>query len=431
MYKKQKNQLKDLIYIQENKPCNEQTVKGLFRSIVEPILDSQTECTVLLRLEEKSKIAFDSVLKRLEFSNADLYDFSDSPLDGKFKNVVKETIWDKTEFVYVLSARFGAVLVFDYEECQADGFAGFYILHNSKNLAEAYNIIASNATDKAKAVLNDYQEKNHPDRRDNDSLNSSIRKIVELLNETNQEVIISNLEKETIEESDDGKDLASKLEFISNKSNFVAHEIRNQLSICDLYSSIIQKQLNKITADPEVEKSMANAVNCIQKSLKIASNSLIDLKSLNNNSLKNHSLKNLLETSTELAKVYINGKKIALKKEIEETAEVLVDENKFVAVIINLIKNAVESFDETQEGEIKIKAKNEAETVKISVSNNGKPIEKSIQAKLFEEGFTTKAAGSGVGLCICKKSIEEQLGELKLVKSDEKSTEFEIKFPKN
>lgn len=431
MYKKQKNQLKDLIYIQENKPCNEQTVKGLFRSIVEPILDSQTECVVLLRLEEKSKRDFESVLKRLEFSNADMYDFSDSPLDGKFKNIVKETVWEKTEFVYVLSARYGAVLVFDYEECPVDGFAEFYILHNSKNLADAYNVIASNATEDAKDFLIDYQEKNHPDRRDNDSLNSSIRKIVELLNETNQEILISNLEKETIEYSGEGKDLASKIEFISSKSNFVAHEIRNQLSICDLYSSIIQKQLSKTTAEEAVEKSLANALNCIQKSLKIASTSLVDLKSLNNNSFKNHCLKPLLETAIELAQVYINGKDIKINHEIETSAEILVDENKFLAILINLIKNAVECFDETQKGEINLGTKNEGSFIKIFISNNGKPIEKKVQAKIFEEGFTTKLTGSGIGLSICKKSIEEQFGELKLTKSDEKSTEFEIRLPKN
>ncbi len=49
-----KNQLKNLTYIQENKPCNEQTIKGLFRAIVEPILEANVEAVVLCRLEEKS-----------------------------------------------------------------------------------------------------------------------------------------------------------------------------------------------------------------------------------------------------------------------------------------------------------------------------------------------------------------------------------------
>lgn len=436
MYKK--NQLKDLIYIQENKPCNEQTINGLFRSIVEPILDGSTESLVLIRLEDKSKKAFNGILKRLEFSKANVYDFSDTPikeqfkgkLDGKFNHILKETIWDKTEFVYVLAERFGAVLIFDYQECELEGFAGFYLLHNSKTLSDSFEIINSNSITEAKEILSKFQEKNHPDRRDNETLNSSIRKIVEILNETNQEVMISELEKESAEDLEDGKDLASRLEFISDKSRYVAHEIRNQLSICDLYSSIIQKQISKVSTEESVEKSLTNALNCIQKSLKIASNSLVDLKSLNNNSLKIHDLKELTETAVGLAKVYTTGKDIQIKEEIESTTDILVDENKFLAVLINLVKNAVESIDEYQAGEIKIQTINEEDKVHIVISNNGKPVAQEIQTKIFDEGFTTKATGSGLGLGICKRSLEEQFGQLKLKKSDEKSTEFEITLPK-
>lgn len=436
MYKK--NQLKDLIYIQENKPCNEQTINGLFRSIVEPILDGSTESLVLIRLEDKSKKAFNGILKRLEFSKANVYDFSDTPikeqfkgkLDGKFNHILKETIWDKTEFVYVLAERFGAVLIFDYQECELEGFAGFYLLHNSKTLSDSFEIINSNSITEAKEILSKFQEKNHPDRRDNETLNSSIRKIVEILNETNQEVMISELEKESAEDLEDGKDLASRLEFISDKSRYVAHEIRNQLSICDLYTSIIQKQINKVSTEESVEKSLTNALNCIQKSLKIASNSLVDLKSLNNNSLKIHDLKELTVTAVGLAKVYTTGKDIQIKEEIESTTDILVDENKFLAVLINLVKNAVESIDEFQAGEIKIQTINEEDKVQILISNNGKPVAQEIQTKIFEEGFTTKATGSGLGLGICKRSLEEQFGQLKLKKSDEESTEFEITLPK-
>lgn len=413
-----KNKLKDLIYIQENKPCNEQTVKGLFRSIVEPILDHNAEALVLCRFEEKSKNDFSGILKRLEYSGARLYDFSDTPLSDKFENVLKEKSWDKTEFIYVLADRFGAVLIFDYEEVELEGFAQIYILHNSKNLSDAFEIINSNST----INLSRYQEKWKPDRRDNNLLNSSIRRIVENLNETNQEILISQLEKETVE---DNTELTTRLEFISSKSNFVSHEIRNQLSICNLYSTIIQKQLDKINFEtPEAEKSVTNAIEYIQKSLKIAGNLLLDLKSLKSSDLREYDLKNLIETALELAKVYANDKDINFESIVPQTTGILVDENKFLAALINLVKNAVESID--VKGEIAIKTEIEDENVKVIVSNNGNPISKEVQAKIYEEGFTTKSTGSGLGLAICRKTLEEQFAQLKLKKSDEISTEFEI-----
>lgn len=412
-----KNQLKNLIYIQENE-LNEQTVKGLFRSIVEPILEGNVESLILCRLEKESQKSFNGVLKRLEYSNAKVYDFSNSPMEEKFENVLKEKIWDKTEFVYVLAERFGAVLLFDYEASELEGFAQIYLLHNSKTLSDVFEIINSNSN----VDLSSYQEKWHPDRRENDLLNKSIRKVVENLNETNQEILISQLEKQPVEDSED---LASRLEFLLSKSSYIAHEMRNLLSICNLYSNIIEKQSDKVKfLDENAQKSIYNAKNCIRKSLQMTGNLLLDFKSLRNAELKEYDLKDLVETAIDLAKIYANGKDIDFESEISQTTNILVDENKFLAVLINIIKNAVESINE--KGKITIKTKIKDENVKIKISNTGSPIPKEIQEHIFEERYTTKATGSGLGLVICKKTLEEQFAKLKLKKSDEESTEFEI-----
>lgn len=416
MYKK--NELKNLIYIQENKPCNEQTVKGLFRSIVEPILEKNVEALVLVRLEEKSQNDFNGILKRLEYSNTKVYDFSQKLISSKFENIIKENIWDKTEFIYVLTERFGAVLIFDYEEDDIENLAQVYFMYNSKKLSDAFDVINANS----KVDLSEYQEKMRPDRRDNEVLNHSIKKLIENLNETNQEVLISGMEKENVPDADD---LAARLEFLSAKSSHIAHEMRNLLSICNLYSSIIEKQENKIKIeDEEAKKSILNARECIRKSMKMTGNLLLDFKSLNNVDLKEHDLEELVQSSIDLAKIYANGKNIEFELKTSQTANILADENKILSVMINLIKNAIESIED--KGKISVKTKIGDENVKITVSNNGKPISKAIQDKIFEEGFTTKSTGSGLGLVICKKTLEEQFAQLQLVKSDDDSTEFEI-----
>ena len=434
---KQKNQLKDLIYIQENKPCNEQTINGLFRSIVEPILDKNVECLVLCRLEEKSRQSFNGILKRLEYSNAKVYDFSDTPIcepkKENFENVLKENIWDNTEFIYILSERYGAVLSFDYKVSELDGFAGIYILHNSSLLSAPFEIINANS----KVDLSPYQEKWHPDRRDNEILNNSIRKIVDLLNETNQEILLSEIERETLidhSEKECGPDyfkIVSHLDLVSSQSSHISHEIRNQLSICDLYSTIAQKQLEKINiGNPEIEASVNNALDCIQKSIKMASNSILDLKSLNNNKIEPLELSSVINRSVELASVYSSGKDIQINLKDCDTAQtkILADDNKLSAVLINLIKNAVESINE--KGEINLRTEINKENVKLIISNNGYPISREIKNEIFKEGFTTKVTGSGLGLYICKKSLEEQSAQLELKKSDDESTDFEITIPR-
>lgn len=419
---KPKNRLKDLIYIQENKPCNEQTINGLFRSIVEPVLETETKSSVknlvLCRLENKSKREFDSIIKRLEYSNAEVYDFSDEQISKRFKYVLGQKIWDKTEFIYVLAERFGAVLIFDYEECAIEGFADVYTLFNSKDLSEAFDIINANS----QIDLGEYSEKSQPDRRDNILLNNSIRKIIENLNETNQEMLISEMTKEVNAED---ADAAAQLDFLTAKSSYIAHEMRNLLSICKLYSEIIEKQRNKfVCVDKETEKSFVNARDCIRKSMIMMGNLLLDFKSLTSIDLKEYDLEYLLKSGLELAQIYANGKSIKFESKISKDVKVLVDEYKFLSVLINIVKNAIESIE--TEGKISIKADIGKENIKVIISNNGNPISKEIQEKIFEKGFSTKSAGSGLGLVICKKTLEEQFAQLKLLKSDKNLTEFEI-----
>ena len=112
----------------------------------------------------------------------------------------------------------------------------------------------------------------------------------------------------------------------------------------------------------------------------------------------------------------------------------LVDSEKITSVIINLIKNAVEAFPIEEDAEctslggkyIKIVTEKEEDFAVVMVSNNAPGIE--APEKIFDEGFTTKSNGSGLGLWICKKSVEEQLGQIELSRSSEDYTEFTIRL---
>ena len=51
------------------------------------------------------------------------------------------------------------------------------------------------------------------------------------------------------------------------------------------------------------------------------------------------------------------------------------------------------------------------------------------QDKIFEQGFTTKKDGWGIGLSVCKKFIGSQFGTFELAKSDEEETIFTLTIP--
>ena len=216
----------------------------------------------------------------------------------------------------------------------------------------------------------------------------------------------------------------TQTDLIHEQARCIAHEIRNHISICDVYTEIIRKQL----ANSGVEnKSVTNALNCIGKSLKIISNTLTDLKSLDNLKLQNCDLRELLFQALEMSKVYVHDKQIKFTLDAPAECTVNIDENKFLACIINLIKNAIESIDST--GEIKIELKQENNIANVRVSNDGKMIPEEKQTEIFKDGFTTKKTGSGLGLYICKNNLAQQNACLNLLESTPEQTVFEIKIP--
>lgn len=213
-------------------------------------------------------------------------------------------------------------------------------------------------------------------------------------------------------------------ELLQEQSRCIAHEIRNHVSICDVYCEIIKKHLDK---EGIKNDSIDRALDCIQKSVKLINNSLIDLKSLDNIKPSVCSVNALIEQSVNLCKVYIQEKEIKITANSKNDAQVFVDENKFLACMINIVKNAIEAID--AKGEIIITSELENDNVLIKVSNNGKPISAAAQKDLFNEGFTTKKTGSGLGLYICKNNLKLQNADLTLLRSDSKKTEFQIKLP--
>ncbi len=395
---RQQNYLRELIDSQDNKVISKGALKCLIRAVLEPLLDKPEEGVVLYRIINLEGLL--GPIKRLEFSDIDSFDFSDK------SGNLREKVWANTEFIIVMTQRFVSVILWD-NRTDDEGFVRYYSIYNSKLQSEALDIINRNTI----IDIKKYQEKFRPDRRDNKLLNSSIRRLIENMDEASKDAVM-----------DYAEDKSGYSEYDA-ETRCIAHELKNQLSICDLYSEIIRKYCakNNIT-----DSTIINAADCITKAVKMGNNSLIALKSSQSNNLEPCSVKELTDNVRDLTKVYFECKNIEYIVENDTDAAIVADKDKMCAVLINLVKNAVEAFGEdVGNGKyIKIVAEKDGDFAKIRVLNNAGIIEK--PELVFEKGFTTKSNGSGLGLYICKKFVEEQLGQLTLEHTDDEYTEFVI-----
>jgi len=413
---RQQNYLKELIDSQNNQIISKSALRCMLRAALEPLVDNPEEGVVLHRIENKSGIV--GLIKRLEFSSIPSYDFTD---EGGH---LKEKVWANTEFFCVMTHRFVSIVIWD-NKTESKHFVRYYSIYNSKLQNEALDIIDRN-TD---VNIKDFQERFKPDRRDNPLLNVSIRRLVENMDEATKDAVLGFAQVQSEKEEAE----------VSQNIRELGHEIRNQLSICDLYTEIIKKTCVK---NGIKEETITNAIKCISRAVKMAGNSLISLKSAEKGVIKPHKLKELIENAADLTKVYFENKNIEYILENNLNIKIPVDENKFIAAIVNIAKNASEAFskessnleveksgsENTASGYIKIKTEEENDFAVIRISNNAGKIEE--PDKIFAEGFTTKSTGSGLGLKICKKSIEEMFGKLELEVNTDEKVEFVIKIAK-
>ena len=95
-------------------------------------------------------------------------------------------------------------------------------------------------------------------------------------------------------------------------------------------------------------------------------------------------------------------------------------------VIENLIKNAIDAMQ--KEGALKLAIAPIGKKVKITISDTGKGIHKSLFKQIFNPGFTTKKRGWGLGLSLSKRIVEDyHKGKISVKKSEiDKGTTFEI-----
>jgi signal transduction histidine kinase len=93
----------------------------------------------------------------------------------------------------------------------------------------------------------------------------------------------------------------------------------------------------------------------------------------------------------------------------------------------NLIRNSIEAIG--GKGTISIYSHVQGESYRIYIQDSGSGIPKEIQKTIFEPFITTKDSGTGLGLTIVKRIVENHQGKIELFSSSEKGTTFIITFP--
>jgi signal transduction histidine kinase len=200
----------------------------------------------------------------------------------------------------------------------------------------------------------------------------------------------------------------------------IGHEIRNPMTTIRGYIQLLQRRGKLIEYDDTFNvmlDEIDRADSIIKRFLTLAKNKRFDFHPCDLNSII-FSLKPLLE-----AEALWRG--CRLRVEAGDIPVILADEDAIGQVIINLARNGLEAMQ--QGGELTIKTYRYCDNLILEVKDTGHGIAENLLDKIWKPFFTTKENGTGLGLPVCYR-IVEQHGALLEIQSSSEGTSIKAKF---
>jgi two-component system, NtrC family, nitrogen regulation sensor histidine kinase NtrY len=232
-----------------------------------------------------------------------------------------------------------------------------------------------------------------------------------------------------------------EMEAWQNLVRVLTHEIMNSVTPISSLAGIVEEELKQHMEKEEDAQLTTEQLNDIHLSLQTISKrseGLIhfvkEFRSLTNIPKPRQvqiEVKTLLEELVMLHRKELMEKGIQLKISVyPDDLTISADKHMIDQVIINLIKNAIQAFDETEKEKlIELKAAlNEKSRPLISIKDNGTGIDPEALEKIFIPFFTTKKTGSGIGLSLSRQIMRQHQGTLTVKSTVGKGTEFFMRF---
>lgn len=144
-------------------------------------------------------------------------------------------------------------------------------------------------------------------------------------------------------------------------------------------------------------------------------------------------LPDIIESAVAVVTGELEERHISVTRQIPDALPpIKADEGKLQQVFLSILKNALEAM--SKDGHIHLevvphKGARGRHEVAITIQNDGAPIPTEYIGKIFEPGFTTKAAGTGLGLSSVKKIIEEHRGQISIASGPGQGTTVIIRLP--
>lgn len=203
----------------------------------------------------------------------------------------------------------------------------------------------------------------------------------------------------------------------------VAHEIRNPLGIIRATASRLKKRYDDPDSPDERFDYIAEEVDRLDTVLRgylgFARDDPAELEPVE--------LTPLVQRTLKLMRPELDAPGVQLDVQLPERCTVRGDPQRLQQMTMNLVLNAVQAMPEG--GVLRVRLRTEAECARLSFVDNGPGIPTTLRDRVLEPFFTTKERGSGLGLAVVRRIVEQHAGSLVIGRGVDGGARVDIRLP--
>lgn len=226
---------------------------------------------------------------------------------------------------------------------------------------------------------------------------------------------------------------SERLQAITLLAAGVAHELGNPLNSLHIHFQLIERDLRKLQA-----KSARGEVEPLVESVQVAQREIDRLDTIISQFLRAvrpdgsgrraESINDVVEESLNFLRPELDDRDILVEASLEkELPPVEVDVTQIKQAIYNLVKNSIQAMPGG--GILRVGTSRNDTHLLVSIADNGGGIDAETVARIFDPYFTTKQKGSGLGLFMVRRIVQQHGGELAIESEPGAGTTARIILP--
>lgn len=222
-----------------------------------------------------------------------------------------------------------------------------------------------------------------------------------------------------------------RLAAIGKMAAGVAHELRNPLSSIKGLALLLHSGDSTEDGDLDRQVTSQTLIREVER-LNRSIGELLDYAKPAQLQKEPVVLRDLIEKSLELVAVDAAPLNIVIEKDLGATLQpVLADRDKLSQVLLNLMINSMQALEARDNGLLSVSLAQHARMQKIIIRDNGTGIKAENLPRVLDPYFTTKSRGTGLGLSLSAKIIEEHGGALEIASEQGCYTEVTVSLPES